>query len=204
MYKVFVENLPVIFTQNSENDPHLLIMEASEVQDINAVVRTNASFITDSNPLLIRCVHLEHDFNHIFRDFQRVIAAGGMVQKDNEVLMIRKNGFLDLPKGFVDQGEQLEDCAYREIAEECGIQGHHLVHKLGQTMHTYFYEDKPVLKVSHWFLFRYNGTKDTVPQYDEGITEAVWMSRGELETALTACYASIREVLECFGHDAKN
>ena len=204
MYKVFVENLPVIFTQNSENNPHSLVMEASDVQDINAIVRRNASFITDSNPLLIRCIHLEDDLNHIFRDYQRVVAAGGMVQKDHEVLLIRKNGFLDLPKGFVDQGEDLEDCAYREIAEECGIQGHSVMHKLMETMHTYFYEDKPVLKVSHWFLFLYRGTKVTFPQYEEGITEAVWMSREDIDTNLTACYASIREVLQCFGRDAKN
>lgn len=204
MYKVFVENLPVIFTQNSENNPHSLVMEASDVQDINAIVRRNASFITDSNPLLIRCIHLENDLNHIFRDYQRVVAAGGMVQKDHEVLLIRKNGFLDLPKGFVDQGENLEDCAYREIAEECGIQGHHVLHKLMETMHTYFYEDKPVLKVSHWFLFLYRGTKETFPQYEEGITEAVWMSREDIDTNLTACYASIREVLQCVVRDAKN
>lgn len=204
MYKVFVENLPVIFTQNSENYPHSLIIEASKVQDINTIVRINSSFITDSNPLLIRCVHLEHDFNRIFRDYQRVIAAGGMVIKDLEVLLIRKNGFLDLPKGFVDQGEDLEDCAYREIEEECGIQGHQIAHKLAETMHIYFYEDKPVLKVSHWFQFYYFGSKVTVPQYEEGITEAVWMSRKELDSNLSSCYSSIREVLECFARDAKN
>ena len=204
MYKVFVENLPVIFTQNSENYPHSLIMEASEVQDINDIVRRNTSFITVSVPLLIQCDQLEHDFNRIFQDYQRVVAAGGIVQKESEVLMIRKNGFLDLPKGFVDQGENLVDCAYREITEECGIQGHQMEQKLTETMHTYFYEDKPVLKVSHWFLFHYYGTKVTVPQYEEGIIEAVWMSMEELDFTLTECYASIREVLECFRGDVKN
>ena len=204
MYKVFVENLPVIFSQNSENYPHSLIVEASEVQNIAPLVRTNSSIITDSTPLLIQCCHLEKDFNLIFRDFQRVTAAGGILVTDDKVLMIRKNGFWDLPKGIVDQGEVLEDCAYREIAEECGIVGHQLEHKLIETMHTYAYEGHPVLKVSHWFLFNYSGSKATVPQYEEGITEAVWMSRNDLNSELTECYASIREVLECFESNTQN
>ncbi len=204
MYKVFVENLPVIFSQNSENYSQSLIAEASEVQDINDIVRLNSSFITDSIPLLIQCFDLEQDFNRIFRNHQRVSAAGGIVVSDDKVLMIRKNGFWDMPKGIVDQDEVLEDCAYREIAEECGIVGHQLEHKLIETMHTYAYEGHPVLKVSHWFLFNYSGSKATVPQHEEGITEAIWVSRNDLNSELRECYASIREVLECFKSNTQN
>jgi 8-oxo-dGTP pyrophosphatase MutT (NUDIX family) len=198
MYKVFVENLPVIFTQNSENYPHSVKVEVSKFHDINAIVRMNSSMITDLDPLLVHCEELESDFNHLFQDYQRVVAAGGVVSQFGEVLMIRKNGFWDLPKGIVDFDEATTQTAYREISEECGITGHTLEWKLHDTWHTYFYLDRPVLKQTHWFVFNYSGTKFTKPQREEGITDAVWMSKNQLKNVLNECYGSVRDVLEKF------
>jgi len=204
MYKVFVENRLVIFTQKSENYPHSLIVEASNVQDINASVRKSTSLITHHFPLVIQCAQLEMDFARIFEPFEQVIAAGGIVSNGHEILMIRKNDFWDLPKGFVDQDENIEQCAYREISEECGISGHVMDHKLMDTMHTYEYEGQLVLKKSHWFLFQYSGTKKTTPQRDEGILEAKWIPEKDIDGLLEKCYSSIRDVLECYSSNVKN
>ncbi len=204
MYKVFVENRLVIFTQKSKNYPHSLIVEASHVQDINAFVRKNASMITHSLPLVIQCSHPELDFIRIFQPFEKVVAAGGIVHNGHEILMIRKNDFWDLPKGFVDQEESIEQCAYREISEECGISGHSINRKLMETMHTYEYEGRPVLKKSHWFLFQYSGSEKTSPQRDEGILEAKWIAEKDIDGLLEKCYSSIRDVLECYSSNVKN
>ena len=52
-----------------------------------------------------------------------IIAAGGLVLNEkNELLMIFRRGFWDLPKGKVDEGETLEQCAVREVKEETGLQ----------------------------------------------------------------------------------
>ena len=204
MYKVFVENRLVIFTQKSENYPHSPIVEASKVQDINIFVRKIASMITHSLPLVIQCTHLEMDFARIFQFHEQAIAAGGIVSNGHEILMIRKNGFWDLPKGFVDQDEHIEQCAYREISEECGISGHVMDHKLMETMHTYEYEGQLVLKKSHWFLFQYSGTKKTTPQRDEGILEAKWIAEKDMDALFDECYGSIRDVLECYRCNVKN
>jgi ADP-ribose pyrophosphatase YjhB (NUDIX family) len=204
MYKVFVENRLVIFTQKSENYPHSLIVEASKVQDINAIVRKSTSIITHSLPLVIQCNDLETDFARIFQCHEQAIAAGGIVSNGHEILMIRKNGFWDLPKGFVDQGEHIEQGAYREISEECGISGHVMDHKLMESMHTYEYERQLVLKKSHWFLFHYSGTKETFPQRDEGILEANWIAEKDIDALFEECYGSIRDVLECYRSNVKN
>jgi hypothetical protein len=146
MYKVFVENRPVIFTQTSENYSHSLCVTADEVQDINLHVRNHKEIITHEHPLVICCANAEVEFNRLFLNYERVCAAGGVVSRNDEVLFIRKNDMWDLPKGFVDPGETWAQTAYREISEECGIHGHQMVSVLLDTWHTYTYHDHPVLK----------------------------------------------------------
>jgi ADP-ribose pyrophosphatase YjhB (NUDIX family) len=204
MYKVFVENRPVIFTQTSENYSHSLCVAADEVEDITVFVRNHAKTITQTEPLVLQCFESEVEFNRLFRHHERAIAAGGIVIREDEILFIRKNDMWDLPKGFVDSGETTAQTAYREIWEECGIKGHELVSKLSETWHTYTYHNRLVLKQSHWFEFHYSGTKNTFPQVDEGISEAIWMPKNQIYTVLEECYGSIRDLLDYFLQKAEN
>ena len=53
---------------------------------------------------------------------KEIIAAGGLVfNEDGDLLMIFRRGRWDLPKGKLDDGEQIEDCAVREVKEETGL-----------------------------------------------------------------------------------
>ena len=55
----------------------------------------------------------------------KIIAAGGLVtNENNELLMIFRRGKWDLPKGKLDKGETIEECAIREVEEETGIGNH--------------------------------------------------------------------------------
>jgi len=54
------------------------------------------------------------------------VTADGLVTKGNKVLLIRRGnepfkGTYALPGGFLEYGEQMEDCVAREIEEETGI-----------------------------------------------------------------------------------
>jgi ADP-ribose pyrophosphatase YjhB (NUDIX family) len=65
-----------------------------------------------------RCRYLIYDYPRI--------AAGMVVVKDRAVLLLRRahapgRGRLDIPGGFVDAGETLEDAARRELGEETGL-----------------------------------------------------------------------------------
>ena len=52
----------------------------------------------------------------------RIQAGGGLVENEKgEILFMFRRGKWDLPKGKLDPGESLENCALREVKEETGI-----------------------------------------------------------------------------------
>jgi len=51
--------------------------------------------------------------------------------------MIFRRGKWDLPKGKLDKGETLEQCAVREVREETGLKKIKLQSPLMTTYHTY-------------------------------------------------------------------
>ena len=52
-----------------------------------------------------------------------ITAAGGLVQNnEGAFLLIYRRGFWDLPKGKLDLGESIPECAVREVQEETGLQ----------------------------------------------------------------------------------
>jgi len=53
-----------------------------------------------------------------------VRAAGGLVVRDGEVLLVHRPRYDDwtFPKGKAEDGETDEDCALREVLEETGLQ----------------------------------------------------------------------------------
>src|SRR5580692_2838451 len=57
-----------------------------------------------------------------WKKFILVQAAGGLIQNEKkELLFIFRRDKWDLPKGKLDKGETLEQCAIREVAEETGL-----------------------------------------------------------------------------------
>jgi hypothetical protein len=57
----------------------------------------------------------------IMTEFKLIQASGGIVfNQKNEILLIKRLGKWDLPKGKIKKSETLEECAIREIEEETG------------------------------------------------------------------------------------
>ncbi|MCS7201886.1 MAG: NUDIX hydrolase [Dictyoglomus sp.] len=84
----------------------------------------------------------------------KAISAGGVVfYKDQVLVLQRKNGNWVLPKGHVENNENIEDTAVREVEEEAGIKAK-IIDYIGEIEYhapaTEFHpeEDKKVL----WFL----------------------------------------------------
>ena len=59
----------------------------------------------------------------VFKKFTLIQAAGGLVTDTSKaMLFIFRKGKWELPKGKLDPGEPLDECALREVKEETGLQ----------------------------------------------------------------------------------
>lgn len=130
----------------------------------------------------------------IKRQFKIIKAAGGVVRKDDKILMIYRLGKWDLPKGKLEGKEKPKAGGLREVEEECNVK---VVarKKVCHTWHTYTRHGKKILKKTHWFAMDCTDDSDMQPQLDENITDVRWMNREEVRQASYNSYFSIRYVL---------
>ncbi len=135
-----------------------------------------------------------------FRKFQLIQTGGGLVQNDQgNYLLIFRRGTWDLPKGKLDPGEAIEDCALREINEETGLSNLTITRKLLNTYHTYDENGKHILKENWWYLVRASGEQHIVPQEEEDITEVKWVTKAEIPSYMKASMPSIIDVMAAAG-----
>jgi ADP-ribose pyrophosphatase YjhB (NUDIX family) len=198
MYKVFIEHIPVVFISEKdlqEKNSSIVFSESLTLKgDIISLLK-NSSL---DQPLQIVCENPKEDFKLFFKDFLKIKAAGGLVQRKQDFLLIKRNGKWDVPKGKMTKNESPEVACIREISEECGIYGQKINSPLVTTYHVMKYKGRLALKKTKWYMLSYNGPKSTVPARDEGITKAKWMSEAQMLSIRGNTYGSINEVLDAF------
>ena len=137
-------------------------------------------------------------FSHVKKCFKYVEAAGGLViLPDGRILMIKRFGKWDLPKGKSQKGESAPETAIREVVEECGLEKTpEIIGELTHTYHTYRQDGKHFLKHTVWYAMLYDGKEtDLQPQLDEHITKAIWFPQNLLNVVMLNTYQSIKQVL---------
>lgn len=127
--------------------------------------------------------------------YKVVKAAGGVVFDKDKVLLMKRLGKWDLPKGKAESGENSRETAEREVEEECGIKVK-LGDKICTTWHTYLYKEKWTIKRTKWYYMQSDSSKPTIPQIEEGIEELKWVDISEVEQYTNNTYESIRYVLK--------
>ncbi len=136
--------------------------------------------------------------------FTQVLAAGGVVERDDErILMIHRNGRWDLPKGHWEQGESIEECAVREVAEESGARGVTLHEKICHTLHAYYMKGRWEIKRTEWFSMISNDTTPLTPQIEEGIDRAEWLTKYEVNIAVEGSFPTIKSVIAQYVANSK-
>lgn len=133
--------------------------------------------------------------NELRRYFSIIDAAGGVVFKQTNVLLIHRLGKWDLPKGKRDKGEKMREAAVREVLEECGVSAK-LETKITTTWHTYTYKGKPTLKRTKWYAMQAIDDQKMTPQLDENIEKVEWATPTVVNDLFHDTYASIQFVWE--------
>ncbi|WP_369410265.1 NUDIX hydrolase [Hufsiella ginkgonis] len=135
-------------------------------------------------------------FKSIKKTLQLVGAAGGLVRnEENKYLFIFRKGKWDLPKGKIDSGERTRDAAVREVEEECGIKVNKLGEKICKTWHVYEMGGSVVLKKTSWYHMVAKNQPHLIPQLEEGITDARWISPGDFGIVRANTYGLVLDIL---------
>jgi 8-oxo-dGTP pyrophosphatase MutT (NUDIX family) len=139
----------------------------------------------------------EEVLDAIKQNLTLVKAAGGLVQVIGEqFLLIYRRGKWDLPKGKLDEGEDLKTCAVREVEEETGIRNVNIQDLLSITYHTYYENGLFILKETHWFLMSTDRVQPFIPQINEDIEKCEWVKIDGLAPYMENTHPSVLEVVK--------
>jgi len=131
-----------------------------------------------------------------WKKFNLIKAGGGLVNNGKgQYLFMLRRGKWDLPKGKLDPGETLEQCAVREVGEETGLQQVQLEGPLLITWHTYDESGKHMLKETHWYKMNTADGGSMKPQQEEQITELRWVAPDGMGELLKNTFPSIIDVI---------
>ncbi|MEO7961123.1 MAG: NUDIX domain-containing protein [Ginsengibacter sp.] len=132
-----------------------------------------------------------------FKHFTLIKTGGGLIRNPvGDILLIFRRNKWDLPKGKLDKGETLEQCAIREVQEETGLIKIVIVSNLGVTYHTYTEYGKEILKESQWYMMAAHGDEHLVPQTEEDITDIRWVKKEDLSNYFTNTFPTIKSILK--------
>ncbi len=198
MYKVHFENRFIMISSEPDRLQKYGLFHNFYATDV--LYKLINDFQTDKSisSLNIYGTDIEHLWKLFRIYFTEVGAAGGIVRHTSgRYLFIEKKGKLDLPKGHIEPGEEPDECALREVTEECGIIGHTIVKPIDPSYHTYSWEGISYLKKTYWYLMQYDGEMITEPQSEEGITKVEWLLPDDLNKIKKDAWLSLMDLINC-------
>ena len=204
MYKVFFNASCIKLCTEFENSPKDNKAQVIDLKDNNTTKEWILKLEKENN--IQNLILLNRNISQLWADFRtqftEIRAAGGIVtDQTGRILVIKRLGFWDLPKGKVERRESLEEAAIREVEEECGISGVKIKNQLESSFHLYRSPylkstNNIVLKETSWFEMVYEGNEIPVPQKQENIEEVRWMKRDELDVFFSNTYPNLIDLLE--------
>jgi ADP-ribose pyrophosphatase YjhB (NUDIX family) len=196
MYKVFINNKRLILANSKEiidyGDAAVVCLKKPET--VNAAIR-NHLLKSSTSDFVVLSADDKKLIDTFESNYEVKLAAGGWVWNEHkELLMIFRENHWDLPKGHLDEGETIEECAMREVEEETGVSNLEIGSKIAISRHIYEYKGRMVLKITHWFQMKTRKSDALVPQIEEGIEKAEWVTQNDIEEYFNQSWESLKEV----------
>lgn len=199
--KIYINNRPLILTNSAEQYIMKHGIAAGYLLLTGAFARNfrlahKHLYSPGSLGVIIEDISTDALMKGLNETYEPIEAAGGVVSNpDGGVLMIYRRGKWDLPKGKRDDGENIEECAIREVVEETGIPELKLGDKICETYHVYAQGSVELLKTTHWYNMKAKKAYELHPQKEENILEARWVAEKKLGTYVHQSYDAIKEIL---------
>ena len=188
-YKVFSEK-SLIHINDSLN-PAIPCVELNEIKNFDSFAT-----LTENGPIQLVSNNPERMIKNLFKEFCFIEAAGGVVTFEGRILLIKRLGIWDLPKGKIEKEECSDVAAVREVKEECGIQNElQILKELESTYHVYQFGNRSFLKKTYWFHMHATHPEELIPQIEEDITECKWISNNHIHRYLSNSYPLIQNIL---------
>lgn len=196
MYKVFVNDKPIIFTTSVKNEEDYVVFIYKNIITSELIYKLKLNKLKG---VYVYTTNLIRDWKEFKNKFKIVVSAGGLVMNDKkEFLFIYRGSKWDLPKGKKEKGEELEETAIREVKEECGVSNLMIEKKLIETYHFFIEKGKYRLKETHWYLMRSSYNKELTPQLEEGITKVMFKNLEDTRQALKNTFYNIIMVFKSY------
>lgn len=191
MYKVFINEVSVFFTENNKFLTGFVSVNYNELNIVNLYQEILKNPVAKINVI---CENLENDWCNFLLNFEIRKAAGGLVNNlKGEFLWIYRFDKWDLPKGHIEEGETKQVAATREVEEECNLTDLIIDKELETTYHVFEHNHVLVMKVSYWFtMHTENKTFNLKPQLEEGITKVEFKSILESKKCIENTYENIK------------
>ncbi|OQY05154.1 MAG: hypothetical protein B6I20_01745 [Bacteroidetes bacterium 4572_117] len=198
MYKIYFEDRVIVISSEKSNTNNNINEKFIHYKSKKSFYKALKEFKknTKITKLFIQTDKPKKVFKQLKKKFKIIKAAGGLVfNNHNNVLMIRRNGIWDLPKGKIEKGEKKAEAAIREVEEECGISSLFIGNEIGKTYHTFVFRGKNMFKTTYWFLMKYGEDEELIPQTEENITEVMWKSPAEVKKIIPTTHKSLVDIL---------
>ena len=191
MYRIFKDDCTILLVDSLEKsiESGFFYWENQDREAINQLIMRHPD-----------CLYFYHgDLEELFYQFRSkfisILAAGGLVfNSSKELLLIYRHGKWDLPKGKVEENEEIELAAIREVQEECGLIQIELLGFFERTYHIYDLNAQSYFKTTHWFLME-TMQEELKPQLEEGIEEVKWTPIERLEFVFQNTFQNIKELI---------
>jgi mutator protein MutT len=174
--------------------PELMIKEKCKKVFSKIKKSALAQFLFEGN--------VEENLILIKKEFKTIKAGGGLVFNNKNLLFIYRRKKWDLPKGKLDKGETIEQCAIREIKEETGLKNVSLENFIDTTFHFYYEKEKLTMKETHWFEMT-SGETQTKPQIEEDIEKIIWANETEWNEFFKNSFPSIEQIIKSWKEKGK-